>query len=162
MDVSPEWNSTQLRAHYDRVIADQKDFFLRMIEDQQTRWYQLAEAQDKAIQAALVAQEKAVQAALTAADKAVAKAEAGAREWQISANEWRGAMNDRERTFIPRTEHEQAIRTLKESLAQQEAWIHRAEGRGTGMDALWGYAVGGMGILFGLIAVLFEVSRMPR
>lgn len=49
-------------------------------------------------------QDKAVSAALEAAEKAVNKAEANAREWQKGANEWRGAMTDRERDFLPRRE----------------------------------------------------------
>ncbi len=132
-----DWTLEALRLHFKQVI-----------EDQDKRVSQLAAAQDKAVQAALIAQKEAVQAALAAADKAVTKAEAAAQDWRVSANEWRAAMNDRERTFVPRTEHEQAIRTIKESLAQQETWIHRAEGKGIGMNALWGYAVGG--IMLGL------------
>jgi hypothetical protein len=49
-------------------------------------------------------QDKAVRAALEAAEKAVSKAEANAREWQKGANEWRGAMTDRERDFLTRRE----------------------------------------------------------
>lgn len=62
-------------------------------------------AQEKAVQAALVAQEKAVQAALLSATTATNKAEINYTEWRQSANEWRAAMDDRERKFIPRDEY---------------------------------------------------------
>jgi hypothetical protein len=50
------------------------------------------------------AQEKAVVAALAAAKEAVTVAEVNAEKWRESANEWRGAMNDRERQFPTRKE----------------------------------------------------------
>ncbi len=129
------WTLESLRIHIERVISDQD-----------TRWSQLAVAQDKAIQAALVAQEKAVQAALAAADKAVTKAEDGAKDWRQSANEWRSAMTDRERTFIPRVEHEKSMQTLNDKMDLQDKWMARSDGRGGGMAALWGYAAGAIAL----------------
>jgi len=46
------------------------------------------------------AQEKAVGAALAAAEKAVAVAERNAEKWRDNANEWRGAMTDKDRNFV--------------------------------------------------------------
>jgi len=46
------------------------------------------------------AKEKAVAAALAAAEKAVFVAEANSEKWRTNANEWRAAMNDRERNFL--------------------------------------------------------------
>jgi hypothetical protein len=60
--------------------------------------------QEKAVQAALLAADKGVSAALASAEKAVDKAEAGSEKWRASANEWRAAMNDRERDFLSRKE----------------------------------------------------------
>jgi hypothetical protein len=140
------WTLLAVLAHLERVI-----------QDQDKRWSQLTEAQATAIQAALVSQEKAVAAALAAADKAVLKAEISSKEWQAASNEWRGAMSDRERTFIPRTEHEQAIRTLNEKLDLLEKWNTRSEGRSGGMGALWGYLVGAVGVA---LAVYSQVG--PR
>jgi len=50
------------------------------------------------------AQDKAVQAALVSAEKAVLKKEEEVERWRANANEWRGAMNDRERDFLTRKE----------------------------------------------------------
>lgn len=46
------------------------------------------------------AKERAVAAALAAAEKAVLVAEQNAEKWRTNANEWREAMNDRERNFL--------------------------------------------------------------
>jgi hypothetical protein len=62
------------------------------------------EAQEKAVSAALAAAEKAVVAALASSEKAVDKAEVSAERWRNAANEWRGAMGDRERDFLTRKE----------------------------------------------------------
>jgi len=59
---------------------------------------------DATIKAALASQEKAVDAALAAQEKAVQVAEQNAERWRMSANEWRAAMNDRERQFPTRKE----------------------------------------------------------
>lgn len=50
------------------------------------------------------AQQEAVAAALAAAKEAVVTAEVHAEKWRLAANEWRGAMNDRERQFPTRKE----------------------------------------------------------
>lgn len=57
---------------------------------------------DKRYEQRFVAQEKATAAALAAADKANALSEANAEKWRTNANEWRQAMNDRERNFLSR------------------------------------------------------------
>ena len=59
---------------------------------------------EKAVKAALQSASKAVDAALVSAEKAVDKAETSAERWRNSANEWRGAMSDRERDFLTRRE----------------------------------------------------------
>src|SRR5687768_8375127 len=62
------------------------------------------EEQEKAVHAALAAAEKAVQAALVSAKEAVDKAEKNVETWREASNEWRGAMNDRERNFVTKSE----------------------------------------------------------
>ena len=52
----------------------------------------------------LVEKDKALSAALAAAKEAVNIAEKNAEKWRDQANEWRGAMSDREKKFITRSE----------------------------------------------------------
>lgn len=52
----------------------------------------------------LAERDKAISAALQSAEKAVQVAETNAEKWRNQANEWRGAMSDREKNFITRRE----------------------------------------------------------
>jgi len=52
----------------------------------------------------LAEKDKALSAALASAEKAVLKKEEEVERWRNNANEWRGAMNDRERDFLTRKE----------------------------------------------------------
>jgi mevalonate kinase len=95
---------------------------------------------EKAVEAALEAQAKAVAAALEAADKAVTKAEQNAEKWRENANEWRGAMSDRDRELPSRREVETLIRglvdkfeTLAARLVVAEATLARGSGRQEGI-----------------------------
>ena len=63
-------------------------------------------ASDKAILSALASEREMRSAVLTAQEKAVKLAEDNAALWRASANEWRGAMNDREGNFASRAEIE--------------------------------------------------------
>jgi len=45
--------------------------------------------------------DKAIDIALSAAKEAVMIAEANAEKWRSNANEWRAAMTDREKKFVP-------------------------------------------------------------
>jgi hypothetical protein len=49
-------------------------------------------------------QDLSTKTALASAEKAVDKAEASGEKWRENANEWRGAMQDRERNFLTRKE----------------------------------------------------------
>jgi hypothetical protein len=73
-----------------------------------------------------VSQERAVAAGLAAAEKAVGVAERNAEKWRDNANEWRGAMTDKDRNFVTK-------------------------------NALWGYAVGMVGLVLTLILILEKV-----
>jgi hypothetical protein len=57
------------------------------------------------------ADQLAIAAALASAEKAVGVAETNAEKWRDSANEWRSAMNDRERQFLTRKEFYAMITT---------------------------------------------------
>lgn len=139
------------------TFSSLREYLLRVVSDLSSKQQQLADAQDKAVQAALVAQEKAVQAALAAADKAVAKAEEGSARWQASANEWRGAMNDRERNFIPRLEHEQGMSALSEKITTLERWRLATESKRSGGNEVWGYLIGAAGLIGGVVVALLKV-----
>ena len=66
-----------------------KEFLLALIQEADRRYEQRFELQDKAVTAALSAAKEAVSIAADNADK-----------WRANANEWRTAMDDRERQFL--------------------------------------------------------------
>jgi hypothetical protein len=76
-DTDNGWTLTSLRA-----LCDERD----------RRYGELA-----------AAQARAVDAALTAAKEAVAASDRNVEKWQAAANEWRGAMQDREREFFSKS-----------------------------------------------------------
>jgi hypothetical protein len=90
LDTSGQkWTVETLKLYVDQRLNDQKESFGGSFT-----------AAEKAVSAALAAAEKAVAAALAAAEKAREAAEANSEKWRSNANEWRGAMMDRETKFM--------------------------------------------------------------
>jgi hypothetical protein len=113
------------------------------------------EAQEKAVAAALAAQEKAVAAALAAADRAVAKAEVAAEKRFEGVNEFRATLSDQARTLMPRSESEQAIKTLTEKLDILTARVNARDERGVGMGQGWALLIAAAGFISAVIAILY-------
>ena len=81
----------------------------------------------------LAALDKRYEDRFAAQEQAIAVAERVGEKWRADANEWRTAMNDRERNFV----------SQKEFLALKER-VDRHEGSGKGMEKLWGWIVAGV------------------
>jgi hypothetical protein len=86
--------------------------------------------------------QKAVETALLSAEKAVTKAETAAEKRFDSVNEFRQAMNDQTRLYMPRTEYEAAHKSLEarmgvtvDRLAALELRLTSRLDRGEGLDA---------------------------
>jgi hypothetical protein len=133
-----EWTVGTLKEHYDQRFT----------------------AQNQAVNAALTAQKEAVAAALAASEKAVAVAEANAEKWRASANEWRGAMNDRERILMPRSEAEKSLAANAEKVDALATRIDRTEGRSGGLNAGWGYLVAAAGLVLVMITIFLALRRV--
>jgi hypothetical protein len=100
------------------------------------------------------AQGKAVSAALAAQEKAVSVAEANSEKWRASANEWRGAMNDREGNFVKVGEYNLLLSQVKENREQLSSLMGRGQGRGD----VWGWVAAGVVALLAIVGFLFKVS----
>lgn len=117
-DDADGWTVVTLKAYFEQRFADY----------------------EKAVSAALAAAEKAVAAALAAAEKAREQAQADSLAWRNNANEWRGAMEDREAKFVSRNDLDsfrnesesdrKAIRVEIQSLRESRATGIGAEQRG--------------------------------
>lgn len=70
----------------------------------------------------------AISAALAAAQLAVDTAEKNAEKWRDSANEWRGAMDDREVRFVNRAENDALLKAINDRLTVSETWRAKATG----------------------------------
>jgi len=108
--------------------------------------------------AMMSAMEKAVMIAQTAADRAVTKAEAAQEKRLDLLNEFKKALEDQTRTYMPRLEAELRMKAIEERLAswerQQSAGVGKSEGLSQGVVILISVGsllVGFAGLLFGLL-----------
>lgn len=115
---------------------------------------------EKALQAALASQKEAVAAALDAADKAVTKAEANAEKWRENANEWRGAMSDRDRELPSRREVETLVAGVAARVSVLEGWRARFSGKAEGIGVSASVLVGSLSALGVVVAVVVVVANL--
>jgi hypothetical protein len=88
------------------------------------------EERDKRYAAAFLAQERAVEAAFLASEKAIVKAEIAQAAYNERSNEFRAALDDQAKLFIPRTEmniQTQELRNLIAALTSQIVALQRGE-----------------------------------
>ena len=109
----------------------------------------------EALQQAVDNQRTAVAAAMAASTIANEKADATFEKRFESTNEWRAAMADRERDFIPRAEAEQRNKVLDERVASLIDRMSNITGRSSAIGDSWHYIVAGAGVLIGFISTVF-------
>lgn len=146
-------------------MIDLREHFEALLKETDLRYQQRFDAQQKALEAALLAQEKAVQTAMIAAEKAVAKAEVAAEKRFDSNNEFREQLRDQAGTLMPRAEAENRIASLGEKIEDLKALILQiqgqaleVQGRSTGRSDVWGYLVGGVGIITAIVAIIIKAK----
>lgn len=145
------WTLDTLKSYFEAVLSERDRAVLAAFT-----------AQKSAIDAALAAQEKAVAAALAAADRAVAKAEAAAERRFEGVNEFRGQLADQQRNLMPRAEADVEFRALREKMDALTTRVDKGEGKGAGLDAGWGYLIGGVGLLLTLLTIGSIVFALTR
>lgn len=150
-----EWSPDLLKA-----LIDERDVrYQQRFDAAQQALTTALTAQERAVQAAMAAQEKYAAAALAAAQLAIDKAESNTKDWKASSNEWRGAMTDREHTFISRNEHDLAISGLEKQIDELKQDRDRQAGRSGGLTAGWGYLVAAIGLAATVVMVVITLSR---
>jgi len=98
--------------------------------------------------------EKAVDAALAAADKATSKAEMNAEKWREAANEWRGAMSDRDRELPSRREVDTGLAALDARIVILETAGNRSAGRTEGISVSTGMVTGLLGAVLAIVLIV--------
>ncbi len=98
-------------------------------------------------------QAEKVALALTAADKAVTKAEMATEKRFESVNEFRASLADQTTSLVTKTEFGAKVDSLAEKLGDITDRMNRAEGKGAGAGALWGWIVGALGVLSAVVVM---------
>lgn len=107
----------------------------------------------------LAEKDKAISIALAAAKEAVTVAEANAEKWRTASNEWRGAMNDRERTFATRAELQAYKEATERALAVEKERSDKGEGKSDGLQLGWALLIGAIGVVSGIIGIVYALTR---
>ncbi|MBN2118518.1 MAG: hypothetical protein JW730_18235 [Anaerolineales bacterium] len=97
--------------------------------------------------------------ALQAADRAVTKAEAANEKRFESVNEFRAALSDQQRSFIPRSEFQVVMEGHAKLLAALAERINTQEGRSMGSGSMLGFVVGIIGMLLGIAMFFYMVTK---
>lgn len=121
-----------------------------------------------AVQAALNAADKGIQAAMSASEKAVAKAETAAEKRFDSNMEFQKAFNETVQQQIPRKEAETRFDSMTDKFDSRlqdmsikiddlKAFANSAGG-GRVAQSMWGYLIGGIGVMAAIIAIVVGIS----
>lgn len=101
----------------------------------------------------LAEKDKALGIALAAAKEAVTVAEANTQAWKASANEWRGAMTDREKNFATKAELAAYKESTEKALNVEKERGDIGQGRGMGVTSAREMVGWIMALIVGLLAV---------
>jgi hypothetical protein len=112
--------------------------------------------QDDILEERKQAQNEAMKAALAAAEKAVVKAEIATEKRFDSVNEFRKTLTDQATLFMPRLEFQVSMVAMNERLSEIKARLDKQEGRGLGLNAGWGYLIGGITIVSIVIGLILR------
>lgn len=104
-------------------------------------------------------QEKAVQTAFEAAKEAVIKSEIGVEKRSDAVYVTIAKLQDSLAVVMPRAESEQRYTTLQEKLTELTDRVNKSEGKSRGMNASWGYLLGGLGGIATIIGVILAFNN---
>lgn len=136
-------------------IINEKDANLRtLISGNDKRYEERFIASQKALELGLAGQKSEISAALAAADRAVLKAEMATEKRFESVNEFRGTLDNQQRTLIPRAEVDVLMRgvsekifTLTKGQDELKGTVALLQAERQGIKGGWGYAVGAVGFI---------------
>lgn len=94
--------------------------------------------------------EKALTAALSSVAEALKINALSTKEYKEGANEWRGALNDTVARMPSKLELDAEFRRINDRLNELKAGADVSRGSGAGRGQMWGYVVGGIGLLISM------------
>jgi hypothetical protein len=136
------------------------DHLLSVISGNDKRYEERFLASQKALELGLAGQKSEISAALAAADRAVLKAEAATEKRFESVNEFRGTLDNQQRTLIPRSEVDVLIRGLDEKILNNTKLIETVQIRQREMESQRQGVVGGWGYAVGIVGFLLAIGSL--
>src|SRR4026208_2595356 len=148
-----------------KMFAEKDEHVRTLIASNDKRYEQRFDASQKALEvgfaaakaagdASFAAQKEAINAALAAADRAVSKAELATEKRFESVNEFRGTLDNQQRTLMPRSEVDVMIKGVEEKISNITKLVDEMRNRERTTDSTnkglrdgWGYAVGVVGLV---------------
>jgi hypothetical protein len=118
------------------------------------------DARFDALNQAIASQKESVTIAMAAADRAVTKAEVAVEKRFENSNEWRNTVETLQRTYLPRTEFDQARDTLSDKIAMG---VKRTDDLTKRLDDTESHKQGGADLitrLFAIIAAIAAISAL--
>lgn len=155
------WTPEILLDHVLAIIGEKHQQVLSVIAGNDKRYEERFAASQKALELGLMGTKSEISLALQAADRAVQKAEAATEKRFESVNEFRGTLDQQQRTLIPRSEVSVLVEGLNEKIAsltkghdEQKAIVSKMQAERQGVVGGWGYAVGAVGLLLALASLV--------
>ena len=147
------------------ISANDRRYEQRFAASQQAMDVGFAAAKT-AVDAALAAQREAIQTALAAQDRAVNKAELATEKRFESVNEFRGTLDNQQRTLISRSEVQVMREGLEDKILNVQKVLDGFQARqreraaeGVGIKGGYGYAVGIVGFVLTLLSLVLLILR---
>jgi hypothetical protein len=137
------------------VVSEKHAHVLTLVAGNDKRYEERFSASQKALELGLAGLIREIQAALAAADRAVLKAEMATEKRFESVNEFRGTLDNQQRTLIPRSEVDVLMRGVNEKISQLTKQLDAMQSERIGVRGGWGYAVG----VIGLIALVWKLAN---
>ena len=119
-----------------------------------THLLQLISEMDRRIGERFEAAQGKVELALVNADKAVTKAETATEKRFESVNEFRATLADQASHLVSRAEYQTKIDSINERMVDFASRLDRRDGSGTGRKDMWGWAIGGTGLVLTIMSVV--------
>jgi hypothetical protein len=146
------------------IVGEKYAHVVTRMEGNDQRYEERFAASQRALDLGLAGQKAEITTALAAADRAVQKAEAATEKRFESVNEFRGTLDNQQRTLIARSEVEQIVRGLEEKIsgltktldgvvAEFRAAAAANLGNRTGYRDGYGVAVGVVGLIAAVLAI---------
>jgi hypothetical protein len=147
------WSLETAIDHLLAIVNEKHAHVVSLIDGNDLRYEERFAASQKALELGLAGQKSEISAALAASDRAVLKAETATEKRFEGVNEFRGALDNQQRTLIPRAEVNALIGGVNDKLFALTKQMDALQAERTGVRGGWGYAVGAIGFLLTLVSL---------